>query len=113
MNTKTIITITATNECPHCGTEKERITGLDAHQLNTWLKDTYGEAIATVATGYEQTNGGFVWEHGGHYDITDSDLLGGDGDGERNLKAREVFTFNYVDAVNKTQNACKYCAQYL
>ncbi len=58
MATTTTITITATNECPHCGTEKERITGLDAHQLNTWLKDTYGEAIATVATGYEQTNGG-------------------------------------------------------
>lgn len=48
MQQLTTITVTATNECPHCGTEKERITGLDAHQLNTWLKDTYGEAIAKI-----------------------------------------------------------------
>lgn len=110
---KTTIISTATNECPHCGTEKEHITNLDAHQLNTWMKDTYGEDIADVATSYQPTRNGFTWEHGGNYDITDSDLLGGDGDGERDLKAREVFTFNYVDAVDKTENPCSYCAQYL
>lgn len=113
MQQLTTITVTATNECPHCGTEKERITGLDAHQLNVWLKDNYGEAIATVATGYEQTNGGFVWEHGGNYEITENNLLGGNGDGERARAAYEVFRFVYVDAANKTSNACNYCAQYL
>ena len=111
-NTITVIECTAINECPHCGTETEHISDHDAHVLNVWLKDNYGETLEVAATDYEETRTGFTWTHGGNYGIVDSDLLGGKGDGERERRACTVFQFLYDDSVDKTEESCGYCARY-
>lgn len=112
MQQPTTITSTATNECPHCGTETEHISNSDAHVLGVWLQDNYGQALEDVATGYCETRTGFTWEHGGNYEVADSDLLGGNGDGERAREAGNVFQFVYDDSADKTEQACGYCARY-
>lgn len=111
-HTITPIEITTTNECPHCGTEVEFVDNFDAHVLNVWLKDNYGETLEESATNYEETSSGFTWEHGGNYGIIDSDLLGGSGDGAREREAGAVFKFLYYDAPDKTEQACGYCSRY-
>lgn len=111
--TITPIEVISLNECPHCGTETELIGSSDAHVLGVWLKDTYNETLEDAATDYTETRTGFTWTHGGNYEIADSDLLGGRGDGERARKAGNVFQFVYYDAADKTEQACNYCAKYL
>lgn len=112
MEIQTIV-ITATSECPYCGIESESISDRDAHALEAWLKDNYGETLEDAAREYEETGTGFTWEHGGGYDITDADLLGGTGSGERSSKAGDAFQFVYVDSDDKTGHACGECARYM
>jgi len=109
---RNIIEINATNECPHCGTETEAVTDMDAMQLNNWLQAHYDETLEDVANDYEETADGMTWSHGGNYSILDSDLLGGNGGGAREEKTKETFKFDFYDAVDKTENACGYCARY-
>ena len=110
--TITPIDVISLNECPHCGTETEFINDSDAHVLDVWLKDNYGEKLEVAATDYTETRTGFTWGHGGNYGIIDSDLLGGDGDGERERKAATVFQFLYDDSADKTEESCGYCARF-
>lgn len=110
--TITPIDVISLNECPHCGTETEFINDSDAHILNVWLKDNYSETLEVAATDYCETRTGFTWGHGGNYGIIDSDLLGGNGDGERERKASTVFQFLYDDSADKTEESCGYCARF-
>lgn len=110
---KNQIIIEAISECPYCGIESESISDRDAHALDTWLQDNYGETLEDAAREYEETGTGFTWEHGGGYDVTDSDLLGGTGSGERSNKAGDTFQFVYVDSDDKTGYACGECASYM
>ena len=110
--TVTPIEVISVNECPHCGTETEFISDSDAHVLDVWLKDNYGESLEESATDYTETRTGFTWEHGGNYEIADSDLLGGNGDGERARKASTVFQFLYEDSADKSEETCGYCARF-
>lgn len=107
------IEITATSECLYCGIEIEHISDSDAHALDGWLQDNYGETLEDAAREYEETRTGFTWEHGGGYDIADSDLLGGTGSGERSSKAGDTFRFVYVDSDDKVADACGECASYM
>ena len=106
------IGIAAISECPYCGIETELVSDRDAHALDTWLKDNYGETLEDAAREYTETSTGFTWDHGGGYDIADSDLLGGTGSGERSSKAGDVFQFIYYDSDDKTGDACGECAHY-
>ena len=110
--TITPIDVISLNECPHCGTETEFINDSDAHVLDVWLKDNYGEKLEDVATDYTETRTGFTWGHGGNYGIIDSDLLGGNGDETRAYKASTVFQFLYDDSADKTEESCGYCARF-
>ena len=107
------IEIAAISECPYCGIETELISDRDAHALDSWLKDNYGETLEDAAREYAETSTGFTWDHGGGYDIADSDLLGGTGSGERSSKAGDVFQFIYYDSDDKTGDACGECARYM
>ena len=111
--TITPIKITTINECPHCGTETEFIDSSDAHALNEWLQSNYSETLEVAATSYTEARDGFTWEHGGNYEIADSDLLGGSGDGTRARKASTVFQFIYYDSPDKAEESCGYCARYM
>lgn len=110
--TITAIDIISLNECPDCGTETEFISDSDAHVLNVWMKDTYGQELEDTATDYTETRDGFTWEHGGQYAILDSDLLGGNGDDARTRAASEVFQFFFDDSADKTEERCGYCARF-
>lgn len=107
------ISIAATSECPFCGIKTELINDHDARALNKWLMNNYGETLEVAARGYTETCTGFTWKHGGGYDITDSNLLGGVGDGDRSSKAGDAFQFAYYDSNDKTGDACGECASYM